>query len=437
MATRFARVTVVADERALDVSLPADRPLGELLPQIRDLMSLPPRTAGPWELSTVAAGALDLGRSLDEVGVVDADRLYLTPPQDAPAPPTVDDVVDEVRSTLDHDGSEWTPQARLAGTAALAGAVVLALTVAVPFLALRPAGIAALLADLAICAAIAGWLLRGRGGAYLLLAAVPAWTLAGIEAAGLATHSAAAAGGLAGAGLGCAALALAGERWQGIAAGGAAATLFGLLAAILLAAGLGTAPTAAVLAVVGAFAVGLAPQLALGRSRLVHLLRAEETGEQVAREELAAGVRRGQVTLTAVVAVVALVAVLVAVVLVTSGTWFAVALGLALAVAFALRSRAFTRTGQVWPMLLPLPVAAVAAAVAVPRLLSASAALVTWAAFAGSLVLFLILVLAGRPRLGEVGAARLHQVFDLVELLAILSLVPLAIAVVGGFSWVR
>src|SRR5262249_61416072 len=153
---------------------------------------------------------------------------------------------------------------------------------------------------------------------------------------------------------------------------------------------------------------GLAPQLALARSGLVRVLHAEETGEQVARADLASAVHRGQATLTGAIAGVAVVAALAAIVLITSGTWFAAALGLALAVMFALRSRAFTRTGQVWPMLLPLPVAAVAAAVAVPRLLGAPAALVTWAVFAGSLVLFLVLVLAGRPRLGEVGAAPLH-----------------------------
>src|SRR5262249_5354503 len=202
---------------------------------------------------------LDLGRSLDEVGVVDADRLYLTPPRDAAVPPTVDDVVDEVQSTLDRDGSEWTGEARLAGSAALAGIVVLAITIAVPFLALRPAGIAGVLADLGICAAIAGWLLRGRGGGYLLLAAVPAWTLAGVEAAGLATPSAAAAGGLAGAGLGGVALALVGERGQGIAAGGAGVMLFGLLDAVLIGAGLSTAAAAAVLAVMVALAAGAAP----------------------------------------------------------------------------------------------------------------------------------------------------------------------------------
>jgi type VII secretion integral membrane protein EccD len=389
----------------------------------------------------VSAGALDPRRSLEEAGIVDADRLYLTPPPDAPVPPVVDDVVDEVQATLDHDGSEWGDEPRLAGTAALAGVVVVALTLAVPFMALQPAGVVALLVDIAGCAVLAGGLLRERGGQFVLLAAVPAWTLAGVAAMGfLASHpspTAAGAGALAGVGLGCAGLYLAGERWHGIAAGGAVVLPFGLLAAVLTAAGLGTAPVAAVLAVLVAFAAGLAPQLALARSRLVHLLHAEEGGRQIGREEVAAAIRRGQLMLTGAVAGVAVTAAVAAAALVMSRGWSAIALGLVLALVFALRSRAFTRTGQVWPMLLPVTVASAAAMVAVPQSLGASAAVRTWVAFAGPLLLILVLVLAGRPRLGEVGAARLRQLFDLVEMVAIVSLVPLAITVVGGFAWVR
>jgi hypothetical protein len=71
-----------------------------------------------------------------------------------------------------------------------------------------------------------------------------------------------------------------------------------------------------------------------------------------------------------------------------------------------------------------------------PGWLGSSATVATAAAFTGPLLLIGVLAVAARPRLGEVGAARLRQVYDLVELVTVLALVPLAIVVVGGFHWV-
>lgn len=437
MATRFTRVTVLADERSLDVSLPADRPVLELLPQIRDLLSLPPHPAGTWALSTISTGAIDQRRSLDEAGVIDAEVLYLTPPQEAPAPPVVDDVTDEVQSTLDEDGSEWLGEARAYGVAALAAIALLAATLAVPSLPLTDVGLAALLADLGVSAAIAGWLLRGRGGDRLVAAAIPAWTLAGIELAHLAgwAQPAPFAAALTGAGIGCAALGLTGERWTAVASGGVAVVPLGIVATALSAADLGTIRTAGACAVLTVFAAGLAPQFAVGRARLVDKLRAEENGEQTSREELARSVRRGQATLTGAVTGIAVAASIASASLLTSRHWAGVTLGAVLGAVFALRSRAFTRTGQVLPMLVPAVVAAVFAALAVPVWLGAPAVIATALAVGGPLAVILLLIVGGRPRVDEVGAARLRQFFDFIELIAVLSLVPLVVVAFNGFAW--
>lgn len=436
MPTRFTRVTVLADERSLDVSLPADRPLVELLPQLRDLLSLGPQTTGAWAVSTVTAGTIDQRRSLQEAGVLDADVLYLTPPQEAAAPPVVDDVADQVRSTLDENGSEWAGDARVYGCAALAGLALLVATAAVLAMPLTTGGRAALLADLGGSAAIAGWLLRGRGGDFLLAAAVPAWTLAGLQLARLAGWGSPApfTAALAGAAVGFVALALAGRRWSAAAAAGAAVLPFGLLATALAATDLGPVRIAAVGAVLAVFGVGLAPQFALARSRLVGMLRAEERGSPAGRESVLRAVGRGQAALTGAVAGIATVAAVAAAALMTGRQWAGVLLGLLLGLVFALRARAFTRTGQVLPMLVPPVVAAAAALVAVPRGLGASPVVATWLAFGGPVVLILVLVAAGRARLDEVGAARLRQLFDVVEVLAVLALVPLTVAVFGGFD---
>src|SRR6266498_219345 len=420
MATRFTRVTVAADGRSLDVSLPASRPIAELLPEICDLLSLAPQGAGAWAVSTVAAGPIDLRRSLDEAGVTAAQVLYLTAPPAAPAPPVVDDVIDEVQSLLDEDGSEWAGDRRMYGSCALAGIVLLLLTFAVSTMPLAPVGVVVVLADLGVAAAIAGRLLRQRGGVFLVAAAVPAWALAGFGAARLAGWDRASwfTAGLTGAGVGCAALGLTGERWQRVVANaGAAVAFLGLLVTMLVAAGLDRPRVAAVTAV------------------LVGLMRSQEAGEQISQGRVGAAVTRGQAALTGALFGIATFAAIAATVLLTSRTWSGVTLGGALGAVFALRSRAFTRAGHVVPMLVPAVVAAAVAVIALPRSLGLAATPATWLAYGSTLAIAVGLVLAGQRRLDEVAAARMRQVFDIIEVVTMLSLVPLVIAVFGGFEW--
>ncbi|WP_422769942.1 type VII secretion integral membrane protein EccD [Plantactinospora sp. WMMC1484] len=437
MATRFTRVTVVAERRSLDISLPAARPVVELLPQMCDLLSLPPYEAGRWTLSTLSGGGLDPRRSLEEAGIVDADRLYLTPPEQAPLPPVVDDVVDEVQATLDGDGSEWDGDARMLGCAALAGVVVGVATYALVVTA-APAGlVAGALAAVAVLAAVAGRLLRGRGGDFLVGAAVPAWTAAAALAARSASWetSAQVTAGAVGAGAGAALLLLAGARWRAVAAGGLAVAVFGVLGTVLLVAGLDSTRVAAVGAVLVVFAVGLAPQLALGSSHLVDLLRRQEESQWVGRELVAAAVGRGQAVLTGAVAGIGLVATAVSVLLLAGGSVVGMLLGGVLALVFALRSRAFTRLGQVLPMLVPPVVAGVVAVLGTLHRAGAEPTVTAWALVGATALLVVAVVAAGRSRLDDVGAARLRQLFDLVEMVAVLGLVPLVIAVFGGFAW--
>lgn len=434
MATRFTRVTVVAGGRSLDVSLPAARPMVEFVPRLCELLSLAPEMAGRWQLSTISAGGLDPRRSLDEAGIVDAETLYLTPPEQAPLPPFVDDVIDEVQATLDGDGSEWRDTARMTGCAALAGIVVLVLTYA---LTTVPATAAlATLLPVAALTVLTGRLLGAPGGHLLIGAAVPAWSLAGAAVARVADWAQPAwfTAGAAGAGLGAALLALAGERWYGVAAGGLTVTALGGVGTGLLAAGLDPRRVAAVAAVLVVFAVGLAPQLALGSARLVDLLRRQEESQWVARHLVAAAVRRGQSVLTGVVVGVALAATTACVVLLTGPAGMGTLLGGVLGLVFALRSRAFTRLGQVLPMLVPPVVAATVAVTGAVRLVGTDMVTVAWASAIGALAVAAAVLWAGRPRLDDVGAARLRQLLDLVEMVAVVSLVPLVIAVFGGFD---
>ncbi|MGC4807028.1 type VII secretion integral membrane protein EccD [Micromonospora sp. DT233] len=437
MATRFTRVTVVAGGRSLDISLPAARPVLEFVPQMCELLSLAPEAAGRWRLSTVGAGGLDPHRSLDEAGVIDADTLYLTPPEQAALPPLVDDVVDEVQATLDGDGSEWRDTARMTGCAALAGVVVLVLTYALTTMPVPPAAAPVLFLAVAALAVLAGRLLGATGGTLLLGAAVPAWAVAAAAVAGAAgwPDQAGATAAALGAGIGVTLLVLAGERWYGAAAGGLAVTVLGGLGTALLAAGLDAGHVAAVGAVVVVFAVGLAPQLALSSAGLVDLLRRQEESQWVGRHLVAEAVRRGQSVLSGAVAGVALAATAACVVLLTGPSRVGALLGGVLGLVFALRSRVFTRLGQVLPMLVPPVVAATVAVLGAVRLAGTAEVFAAWSTVLGGLAVAAVVLWAGRPRLDDVGAARLRQLFDFAEVVAVVSLVPLVIAVFGGFDW--
>jgi type VII secretion integral membrane protein EccD len=435
MAIRFTRVTVVADGRSLDVSLPAARPVLEFVPQLCDLLSLAPEAAGRWRLSTVGAGGLDPRRTLDEAGVLDAETLYLSPPEQAPLPPLVDDVADEVRATLDGDGSEWRDTARITGCGALAGIVVLVLTYV---LGTMPAATAlAVLLPVAALTALTGRGLGATAGAFLIASAVPAWLLTGTAAARAAGWAEPTwfTAGAAGAGIGMALLALAGERWYAVAAGGLTVTVLGGLGTALLTAGLDPRRTAAVGTVVLVFAVGLAPQLALNSSHLVDLLRRQEESQWVGRHLVAAAVRRGQAVLTGAIVGVALAATAVCLVLLTGPAGPGALLGGMLGLVFALRSRAFTRRGQVLPMLVPPVTAATVVVIGVVRRVGTDPTTTAWLATIGALAVGAALLWAGRPRLDDVGAARLRQLFDFLEVVAVVVLAPLVIAVFGGFDW--
>src|SRR6266511_1573234 len=270
----------------------------------------------------------------------------------------------------------------------------------------------------------------GCRGTGVALAGFGAARLAGWDRASWFTA------GLTGAGVGCAALGLTGERWQRVVANaGAAVAFLGLLVTMLVAAGLDRPRVAAVTAVLVVFAVGLAPQLALGRSELVGLMRSQEAGEQISQGRVGAAVTRGQAALTGALFGIATFAAIAATVLLTSRTWSGVTLGGALGAVFALRSRAFTRAGHVVPMLVPAVVAAAVAVIALPRSLGLAATPATWLAYGSTLAIAVGLVLAGQRRLDEVAAARMRQVFDIIEVVTMLSLVPLVIAVFGGFEW--
>ncbi|HEY0813712.1 MAG TPA: type VII secretion integral membrane protein EccD [Pseudonocardia sp.] len=94
----FCRLTVLSPRHRVDVALPADVPVAELVPLVLELVGEPERgRAGlprPWRLSGVAGGPLPAAATLSELGVLDGELLRLGPAAAAPAAPVFHDPVD-------------------------------------------------------------------------------------------------------------------------------------------------------------------------------------------------------------------------------------------------------------------------------------------------------------------------------------------------------
>jgi type VII secretion integral membrane protein EccD len=129
----LTRVTVVAPRTRIDLALPSDITVVNLLPMLLDMAGECSADGGSahggWCLAKLGANAIDPDRSLSSAGVVDGDLLQLRRRNDNPPPPLFDDVVEAVATATPHSYRPWTVQtARLlglvgAGLALLASAI--------------------------------------------------------------------------------------------------------------------------------------------------------------------------------------------------------------------------------------------------------------------------------------------------------------------------
>lgn len=127
--TSLSRVTLVGERRRIDMLLPADEPVGELLPDILDLLD--DRAAERpllRRLVTARGEVLAQDDTLASARIADGAVLRLVREQETPAAPVVHDVSDETAEDLDVRAWRWGDRTRAwaAGTAA----VLLALTAA-------------------------------------------------------------------------------------------------------------------------------------------------------------------------------------------------------------------------------------------------------------------------------------------------------------------
>jgi len=268
MASGLSRVTIVAPRSRVDLALPADVPMAEMLPVLLrysgDELGDDPAARQGWTLSRLDGVLLNSSHTPAELEVRDGDVLYLRPRGDEAPVLVYDDVIDAVATATREQPSRWTAtRTRRYGLAmavlALLGGAVVTLMAGPPQLAGGVVG----LAGAAVLIAIATILSRALGdhGAA--------------RALGLVALAYAAVGGL---------LVLAGDRTVGQLAGPhlLIAVTAVLLASALAAVGIGYAATpvflctgvvagSAVLAVASALAFDVGPVAAASIALVVML----------------------------------------------------------------------------------------------------------------------------------------------------------------------
>jgi type VII secretion integral membrane protein EccD len=112
--TVFSRVTVVAPRTRIDVALPADVAVADLLPMLLDMAkeASPDGGArhGGWALAKLGEGPLDPSRTLASLGVIDGELLQLRRRNENPPPPLYDDVVDAIAESNPDSFRPWTKE---------------------------------------------------------------------------------------------------------------------------------------------------------------------------------------------------------------------------------------------------------------------------------------------------------------------------------------
>ncbi|MFH9476815.1 type VII secretion integral membrane protein EccD [Streptomyces anulatus] len=437
--SELSRVTLVGERRRADIVLPSDTPIGQLLPDILQLLD--DRAASrplTRQLITSDGSALPHDSTLASAGVGDGAVLRLVRTHAAPPAPVVHDVTDQVADNLDLQAWRWRPAARrvTAGASTVAFAVIAALLARREFplgsLALALAvATAVLLVGGALCART-GTGNRGLATALLFvsggLGVLTAWTAADAydwsgqaRLAAVATAVALALlllgffsplgrGGLIGAGATAAVAAV----WEAVAAVEPDPARLG-----------------AVMAVFSVVLLGMLPRLALMASGLTALDDRRSGGASVSRHDVAdalAATHRGLALATVVTAASATGAGWL-LTLTPRPTVWTVLLPSLVAVVLLSRARAFPLVAEVVALF-------AAAAVLLVRLVmlwmeqgSGGAGPVV---VLGTAALLPLLALAVEPP--EHVRVRLRRTADLIESIGMVGLFPLAIGVFGMYG---
>jgi type VII secretion integral membrane protein EccD len=451
------RVTVVGPHRRIDLALPAQSPIAELVPQLVRMAGIAAYPAAPagWVLSRLGSSPLEGATTVATAGICDGEVLYLNPAETAPAPMLFDDVVDAIARAVEERPGVWRPEVSRRVGAAVAGLVF--------------GGIAAL-----IGAAGLGWPAT-TGGAGPVLAGVLAVLLLVIGGAVARSYgdslvaAALVAGGLPAAMVaGLQSVSGAGLAWSAAASlgvGFAAVAVYAVLAAVVISDRAAWFVPAAVAAAIGGLAAAAAVDLAvrpaaiaalvivtvialspvlpsvalrLGRLPLprvpsdVAAFRRDEKptlGPEVGRDT-----RVAEDALTALLGALAVTVAGATVVVLLGGATWGCGLAGAAGLVLLLRARAYVGTGQRAVLLLGGAAALVGAGV---RLAGTGDSRVWLGLIGASALTGVVCAISAVRAPGRSPSPYWSRLLDVAEFLALISLVPTAAAVMGVYSAIR
>jgi type VII secretion integral membrane protein EccD len=450
----LSKVTIVSPRGRIDVALPSDTPLVDMLPTLLDASGGAMTEAGRrdgWGLSRLGGSELDGSRTPEQLAVRDGELLYLRPRGDA-APLTVfDDIIDALASgNLDRRG-RWTA-ATTRQASLVTGMVLLLLGAASlpfagpPYPTVAVAGLALAATLLVVATVFARALGDGRtatafalvatgyagvGGLLLLVGDAPLTPVSVAYVSVAATTTVVAAT--------IASVSVPAAAPVFLGAGAIAAATFASIA-LATATGRGIAAAAAVTAVVAYAFVPAMPMLAFRMSGLKRPpIPTERESLRVETEPVDASRvinlgRRVDAYLTAMLCALAIVSSAAAVLNAAAGgrgTVFA----LVLALLPLLRGRTYGGRSHRMPLVLAGGVAV--AAVAIAGFLALDLELRVLSILGASVV-----VAAGAVGIGLIGRREQssppwNRFLDIVEIVLILALIPLAAWVSGVLEWAR
>ncbi|WP_405448550.1 type VII secretion integral membrane protein EccD [Streptomyces erythrochromogenes] len=435
---QLSRVTLIGERRRADMVLPSDTPIGQLLPDILQLLD--DRAASrPLTRQLIASdgSALPHDSTLATAGIADGAVLRLVRSHSAPPAPVVHDVTDLVSDDLDLQAWRWRPAARRGS----AGVATVAFTVTAALLARREFALDSLAGALAAVTLVlmaAGAAVsrigqgnRGLATALLLasggLGVLTAWTAADAHGWPGTARLAAVAGALV---LTLALLGYCSPLGRGGLFGAVATAVITALWEVVAAVQSDPARLGAVMALVSVVLLGLLPRLALMASGLTALDDRRSGGASVSRHEVGnalAATHRGLALATIVTAISAAAAGWLLTLAEKPSVW-TVALPSLVAVVLLSRARAFPLVAEVVALI-------AAAALLVVRLV------MLWTGHdggAGPLTVLVVaallplLVLAVQPP--DHVQVRLRRTGDLIESVGMVGLFPLAVGVFGVYG---
>ncbi|MGW1561923.1 type VII secretion integral membrane protein EccD [Streptomyces sp. NPDC002144] len=158
-AASLCRVTVRAPARTVDLAVPSDVPVADLLPTVisygGDDLEESGLEHGGWVLQRLGGPPLAPESTLDSLGLRDGEYLYLRPRAEALPEVHLDDLVDGIYSSMRQRPHSWTPEV---SKRLLRGVAVVILVLGMVFLAVpgSPGWVRALAASAAGLLLLAG-----------------------------------------------------------------------------------------------------------------------------------------------------------------------------------------------------------------------------------------------------------------------------------------